>query len=157
MATVEQVARASLQAILVQGSEATLEADEYQDYIFSLNNYMTQLDADGISLGYTVVDSLNDEVTIPVGALRGVIANMAIEVSAQYGGVISEALVLSAKKGMETMRKLGQRMGSVKYPSTLPRGTGNYDSFGISDNFYPESEADILAETTGAIGLEENT
>jgi hypothetical protein len=82
---------------------------------------------------------------------------MAIEVSAQYGGVISEALVLSAKKGMETMRKLGQRMGSVKYPATLPRGTGNYDSFGISDNFYPESEADILAETTGAIGLEENT
>jgi hypothetical protein len=86
MATVAQVAKASLQRILVQASEAPLEPDEYQDYIFALNNYMTQLDAQGIVLGYTVVDSLGDEVTVPTGALRGIIANMAIEVAPDYGG-----------------------------------------------------------------------
>jgi hypothetical protein len=70
MATVEQIAKASLQRIVVQGSESSLNPDDYQDYIFALNNYMTALDADGIALGYTLVDSISDQVTIPVGALR---------------------------------------------------------------------------------------
>ena len=65
MATVGQVATASLNRILVQSSESSLEPDEYQDFIFAMNNYMSQLDASGVSLGYTVVDNLADEVTIP--------------------------------------------------------------------------------------------
>ena len=40
MATVAQVAKASLQRILVQASESLLEPDEYQDYIFALNNFV---------------------------------------------------------------------------------------------------------------------
>ena len=79
MATVAQVAKASLQRILVQASEAALEPDEYQDFIFAMNNYMAQLDAQGIVLGYTQVSNLADEVTVPTGALRGIIANMANE------------------------------------------------------------------------------
>ena len=93
MATVAQVAKAALQRILVQASEAPLEADEYQDFIFAMNNYMAMLDAAGISLGYTVVNDLADEVTIPTGALRGLIANLAIEVSPDYGGIVSDGLV----------------------------------------------------------------
>jgi len=56
MATVAQVAKASLQRILVQASESSLEPDEYQDFIFAMNNYMSQLDAQGVSLGYTEVE-----------------------------------------------------------------------------------------------------
>jgi hypothetical protein len=156
MATVEQVARASLQAILVQGSEAPLEADEYQDYIFALNNYMTNLDASGIQLGYTLVNSLDDVLTVPAGALRGIVANMAIEVAAQYGGTISETLVVSAKQGMDAMKKLGQQIVSSRFPSTLPIGSGN-DNWGNTTPFYPDVEAEILAETTGSIGLEVGT
>ena len=92
MATVAQVAKSSLQRILVQASEAPLEPDEYQDFIFSMNNYMAELDAQGIQLGYTVVSDLGDEVTIPTGALRGLIANMAIEVAPDYNGVVSGRL-----------------------------------------------------------------
>ena len=103
MATVAQVAKASLQRILVQASESVLEPAEYSDYIFSLNNYMTELDAQGIQLGFTEVSDLGDDVTIPAGALRGVIANMAIEVSPDYGGVISDGLVKAAREGMNTI------------------------------------------------------
>jgi hypothetical protein len=158
MATVAQVAKASLQRILVQATEAALEPAEYQDFIFAMNNYMAQLDASGISLGYTEVNDLGDIVTIPTGALRGLIANMAIEVSPDYGGVVSEALGLAARQGLLTMRVIGQRMGVTRNPSTLPMGSGNEDrSFGIGGNFYPDREAEILAESTGAIGLEVNT
>jgi|TARA_R100000951_G_C2630483_1_gene177475 hypothetical protein len=158
MATVAQVAKASLQRILVQASEAPLEPDEYQDFIFSMNNYMTQLDAQGVQLGYTEVSNLGDEVTIPAGALRGLIANMAIEVAPDYSGVISQGLVKAAREGYITMQTIGQTMGGTRMPSTLPIGSGNEDRlYSYSGHFYADSEADILAETTGAIGLETNT
>lgn len=156
MATVEQVAKAALQRILVQGSEAQFEADEYQDFIFAMNNFMAALDADGVQLGYTAVSNLSDTVTIPTGALRGLIANMAVEVAPDYGGVVSEALAVQAVNGLKTMRLLGQSVPSSRYPGTLPRGSGNYWEY-QSTPFYPDSEAEILAETTGAIALESDT
>lgn len=157
MATVAQLAKASLQRILVQGSNADLQADEYQDYIFALNNYMLALDADGISLGYTVVSDLGDTVTVPTGALRGIIANMAIEVAPDYNGQITDGLRVAADAGLKTMRLLGQRIISTEYPGNLPMGSGNYRNNIHSSAFYPDLEATILAETTGSIGLETGT
>ena len=158
MAKVAQVAKAALQRILVQASESPLEASEYQDFIFSMNNFMLDLDARGVSLGYTEVSDLGDDVTIPTGALRGLIANMAIEVAPDYGGEISQGLALAASAGMKTMIRLGNIITQTEYPATLPRGSGNWDSgSGLQSNYYPALEADILAETTGAIGLELST
>lgn len=158
MATVAQVAKASLQRILVQESEARLEPDEYQDYLFALNNYMLALDAEGIKLGFTEVNNLGDQVTIPIGALRGVIANMAIEVAPDYGGEVSASLTKAAEEGMRAMRRLGVRIASSRFPSTLPIGSGNEGTERYRwSNFYPGEEAEILAETTGAIGLEIRT
>lgn len=158
MATVAQVAKASLQRILVQASEAPLEPEEYQDFIFSMNNYMSELDASGVQLGYTTVSDLGDEVTIPTGALRGLIANMAVEVAPDYNGVISAGLAKAARDGFNTMRLIGQSMGKSRYPCTLPIGSGNENNdFGLSGHFFPDQESSILAETTGAIALETNT
>ena len=158
MATVAQVAKSSLQRILVQASEAELEPDEYQDFIFAMNNFMLSLDADGVTLGYTEVANLGDEVTIPTGALRGLIANMAIEVAPDYNGTISQGLIVAATEGMKVMRKIGQRIPTSFMPSTLSVGSGNEsDDEGLTSNFYPNRQAEILAETTGAIGLEQNT
>ena len=158
MATVAQIAKASLQRILVQSSEADLEPDEYQDYIFALNNYMLALDADGIALGYTEVSNLGQQVTVPVGALRGIIANVAIEVAPDFDGVVTKALVVAAAEGLKTMRKLGQHIVTTAYPGTLPIGSGNQGPGSYRDDpFFPNLEAHILAETTGAIGLESST
>lgn len=156
MATAAQVIKAALQRILVQASEAELEASEYNDAMFALNNMMLAYDADGIALGYTEVTSLSDQVTVPTGALRGVIANLAIEVSPDYDGVITAALADAAKQGLNTMRKIGMSLAASRYPSTLPRGSGNYNN-GYDSAFYPCSEDEILRETTGAIGLETGT
>lgn len=157
MATVAQIAKASLQRILVQASEADLEPSEYQDFIFALNNYMLSLDADGVALGFTEVSDLGDTVTVPTGALRGIIANMAIEVAPDYNGQITEGLRIAADEGLKTMRLLGQRAIQSAYPSTLPIGSGNHRNNQYTSQFYPDSEAEILAETTGSIGLEEGT
>jgi hypothetical protein len=159
MATVAQVANAALKRILVQAADAPLEADEYQDFIFALNNYMLALDAEGITLGFTEVSDLGDEVTIPTGALRGVIANMAIEVAPDYNGTISPALVTAAAQGLQAMRIIGQTISPTSYPSTLPIGSGNEgaNTFNTSRFYDGANEAEILAETTGSISLESNT
>ncbi len=150
MATVAQVAKAALQRILVQGSELKLESGEYQDFISSMNNYMFDLEARGVSLGYTKVSNLGDEVTVPDGALRGLISNMAIEVSPDYGGEISQGLALAAKNGMATMRRIGRAAMATSYPSTLPIGSGNWSGdAGFQSPFYPPLPGDILAETAG--------
>ena len=155
MATVAQVAKASLQRILVQASEADLEPDEYQDFIFAMNNYMLSLDAEGVKLGYTEVSNLGDDVTVPVGALRGVIANMAIEVAPDYSGIVSAALATAASDGLKAMRKIGQTIVATAYPSTLSIGSGNeHGRLYNNEHFYTDLESEILAETTGAITLE---
>jgi len=157
MATAAQVLKASLQRILVQASEADLEPDEFQDAIFAMNNLMLAYDADGIKLGYTVVTDLGDEITIPTGALRGLIANVAIEISPDYDGVISPGLQLAAAQGLDTMRLIGLTIIPTAFPSTLPIGSGNEDDNGLTSHFYPGTEAEILAETTGSILLESET
>lgn len=160
MATAAQVLKAALQRILVQASEAPLEPDEYEDAIFAMNNYMLALDAQGITLGYTVISNLGDPVTVPVGALRGLIANVAIEIAPDYDGIISPGLTKAASEGLESMRNLGVSIGASRNPSTLPIGSGNEDYGGNGlgqSHFYDDLESEILAETTGAIGLETGT
>lgn len=155
MATVEKIAKAALQRILVREDEAPLEASETEDFIFALNNFMLALDAEGVSLGFTEVSSLADEVTVPTGALRGIIANMAIEVAPDFHGKVTEGLIVAASQGLRAMRLLGQSMGATEYPSTLPMGSGNYGRYG--SNYYSDLEDTILAETTGSISLETST
>lgn len=157
MATAAQVIKAALQSILVQASEAPLEADEYQDTIFAMNNFMFALAADGVNLGYTEVTDLGEDITIPTGALRGLIANLGVEMAPEFGGVISEALGVRAINGIKTMRRLGISLGASAMPSTLPVGSGNADNYGCNSHFYPDLEATILAEASGSIGLETST
>lgn len=125
MATASQVIKAALQEILVQASEAPLEADEYQDSIFILNTMMQAYDADGIKLGWTDVSNLADVLTVPIGALMGIISALAVRLAPTWGANVSPELIDKAKIGVETMRKLGVILEDIEFPSTLPRGSGN--------------------------------
>lgn len=157
MATAEQVLKASLNRILVRSSEAPIEPDDAEDFLFTMNNFMLDLDANGASLGYTEVANIADTITIPTGALRGLIANMAIEIAPDYDGQVTQILANAARAGLHTMRLLGQTLPTTELPGTLPFGSGNDFNGSHSNNFYPDLEAEILRETTGAIGLELST
>lgn len=159
MTTAAQTVKAILQEILVHGSESELEAVEFQDTIFAMNNYMTALDANGVSLGYTVVSDLGDEITVPAGALQGLIANVAVMVAPQFGATASGELIAKAKVGMNAMRKLGITIGNMQFPGTLPIGSGNEptNSFDHQDHFFYNSDDNIETETNQNIGLESDT
>lgn len=158
MTTAAQVVKAILQELVVQASEADLEPAEIQDTIFGMNNYMTALDANGTSLGYTVVDSLSDVITIPAGAIQGLISNVAIMMAPQFDAIVTPALMEKARMGLSAMRKLSFTRVATQPPCTLPVGSGNEWGGGYdTDRFYPCADDAILTETNRNILLEDNS
>lgn len=156
--TAEYVVKKVLDMLVVGAAETSIEAFDAQAIVDYMNDYMSSLDALGIDLGYTEVTNLGDTVTVPAGAIRGVIANVAIAAAPSYDIQITPALALQGRAGLKAMRRLTSGVGPTQYPSTLPRGSGNSDNSGFTtDRFYPDLQNNILAETTGSIGLETNT
>lgn len=149
--------RLILSKIIVRESESDYEADEVQDTIEMMNLYAQSLSAKGLNLGYTNVSDTGDDITVPDGALMGLLANTAVRIAPMFGATVSPALIAEAKDGLNAMLQLGVPMSASAYPSTLPRGTGN--DYEVYDNyhFYPGEEETILTESGGSIGLESGT
>lgn len=160
MAKADQVVRAILQEIIVQESEQQIEAPEAQDAIFYMNNWMTMQDALGVSVGYTVVTGLGDDITVPDGALMGLIMNVAIAVAGQFGAEVRSTTAAMADAGLKAMRKLSPGQKQMHHPCTLPLGSGNeeegFDGF-LTNRFYPCPDDELLTEQGGSILLEDAT
>ena len=136
MTTVSQLAQASLRRVLVQGSEADLEPDEYVDFIFALNNFMAQLEIDGMCLGYSPVTDITDELNVPDGVINALIDNLAIAIAPDYAGTVSPELAAAAQKGEILLRKISVVTKRTKMPSGLPKGSGNASGPFRSDRFF---------------------
>lgn len=138
MATAIYVAQRALKLILVQAADSPLAADEYEDFYDAMNDFMADLEAGGVNLGYTTIAEGSDEITIPAGAIRGLISNMAVEVAPDYERPITPALQAQADKGMGVMRRIARKRVKTAYPSTLPRGSGNERFTYADDGYYSE-------------------
>lgn len=160
METAETVLKSALQEILVQASEAPLEPDEYQDAITYMNRFMTSLAARGVNLGYTIVENLNDPITIPDGALEGLVFKMAERLAPQFDKqAITQGLTFRTNmtEGLNAMYSIAVQVEFAQYPGTLPIGAGNEQEVQGDRHFYPERQDQILTEQTGPILLEEST
>ena len=151
--------RAILQEILVQATEADLEPSEVDDTIFFMNNYMTELDANGAKLGYTIVSNVADEITVAAGAINGIIKNVAVMIAPQFdSSVVTNDLIRQARDSLSTLYRLGVSLEPMVFPSTLPIGSGNeHDDFN-DQHFYPgPDESTILTEQQNNILIESGT
>lgn len=139
----------SLGLILVRSADVPLEPDEQQDAFTQLNNMMA---AWNLALGYTAVSNPSDDITVIDGALDAMVQNLALKLSPQYGVAVSPDLRINAKNAKNDLLKIAITISRSKYPSTLPRGTGNNRYNGRI--FYPASDAELGTEEGGAIELE---
>ena len=157
--TAGDVIKDALGEIVVLGAEAPLESVDAQAGIRYLNRMMAAFDGDGIDLGYTEVSGLADIITVPAGAIAGMIAQLAVMLFAQFsqGEAIPADLVARALSGKNTMRNLAVTVGATEYPNTLPIGSGNEWDSNRTSRFYEDLQATILAETNGSISLEDGT
>ena len=151
------VVRYALFEILEASDEAPIEASEMQVGLFNLNTMMSRWSANGYNLGFTNVSTPADIVTVPLGAIDGIISNLAISLAAQFPGAgISEALRTKAVLGLKAIRRLSIEVIPSNYPDALPIGSGNQCSGDRSGGrFYGTPEEPIITEPGNYIAAEE--
>lgn len=155
--TAAVIVQDALADISVRAAELPLTADEISTGIRYLNRLMGRLDASGISLGFTTITAPNQAVTVPDGAVDGVVANLSVALAPQFKKQISQELALRARDGLNAMRVIAVGIGAAEFPSTLPRGSGNETETFNSQHFYDDLQSGLLTETDGTITLEEGT
>lgn len=155
METAQTVVNDILQEILVQANEQPIEAVDFQFVVRYMNRYMAQL-AIRAPIGYTKVSSPDDYITVPDGALEGIIFNVALKVLNSYDIDVGPTLYENAKEGLDTIYRISMAPVVTRHPSTLPIGSGN--ECGIyNDHFYNSQGDPALTEQNGNILLEDTT
>ena len=156
MSTAAQFIKTALQLILVQGSEADLEAAEFASGVEYLNDMMAEWDGAGVSLGFTIIKSLGDEVTVPAFANMAIKQGLAVRLGPEFGGLVSPLLDRNAANSYKMMLNAAIEIGETSFQSTLPMGSGNTGSRANRNTaFYPSEADQILTETGGTILLQD--
>lgn len=156
METAREVINDSLQEMLVQAAEQPIEAVDFQTARRYLNRMMSMTPYNG--LGYTQVANPDDLVTVPDGALMGIIKNLTIYLLSTYDMPITSELMATAKDGLKEIRRLAVTVLPTAMPCTLPIGSGNEQENTFNNqHFYPCPNDEVLTETGGSILLESGT
>ena len=147
-----------LQEVLVQASEQPIQGADSNTVIRYMNRYMASLDAQGVSLGYTKINNPDDPLTVPDGALEGIVFNVAKRILSQYDVVPVPTFIQNARDSEKVLFRLGVTIEPTAYPDTLPMGSGNEWDAQYESPFYAGvSGNDIATETNRSIGLENDT
>ena len=122
--------------LLNSSPEQSMAPVDFQTALRYLNRWMLEQDADGIKLGYTEVVNPEDVITVPAGAINGIIYNVVIQLSTTYDVIVTPELVAKASKGLNIMIKLGSPVLGSKYTSNTPIGSVSYSDNLADFNFY---------------------
>jgi hypothetical protein len=147
----------ALEEIITQAEEAPIEPADGRTAIRVLNDMMNAWAARGINLGYTNVSDTADPITVPLGALEGIKASLALRLASRFNVPAPPELIQKAKNGMKAVLNLAIQTIPTEYPSTLPRGSGNAYPGYDNTPFYADQQSTILTETGGSIALEDDT
>jgi hypothetical protein len=158
METAQSVIDDTLQEIIVSASEQIVEPVDFSTALRYMNRMMATFDAEGIALGYTQVTKASDAITIPLGAVEGLIFNLALRLTTQYDIPVAGTLAINARESKNAMRKLSIFIRPTSPPCTLPIGSGNEQTNTFnSQKFYPCPEDELLTEQDGSLLLETAT
>ncbi len=139
MSTAQDIVSDILQEITVQSPEQSIESVDFQTVVRYINRFMSSLDAMGTKLGYTLVSSPADAITIPAGAEEGLIFNIALRLCTTYDITVSADLAMKARDSLNVMNIIGNPPPKSRYPGNIPIGTGNYQNTCL---LYPSAAAD---------------
>lgn len=157
MARAAEVVNRALSLIMVQPSEAPIQPDEAATAIEVMNDMMAEWDADGVSVGYSIISSLSDELTVPDYALAAIKSNLAIRLAPEFLETDAPPLLQrNAGRSYDRLVNIVVNVPQCEYPCTLPLGSGNTGNrYNYVDRFYSCPEDEVLNETGGSILLED--
>lgn len=153
MATVQQVMDKTLKILVVAGAESSISNSDAEDFIFTLNNYMQDLEGQqyvdttvtpnvtyGMNFNWTDVDDVSDTVPIGAAGIRGLCYCLAYELAPEYGVALTPHLERLYRNGYASLIRVGRNMKDTQLPETLPQGSGNEDdgvNYERSGHFFP--------------------
>lgn len=156
--TARNILLSAFETMVVRMDTETLTASDEETGVNEINWIMSELSSDGIDLGFTLLEKINDPVTIPKGAMRSLISMLAFSLWPKYRTIEPSGSIIAGERRARTMMcKIGVTIGQTEYPSTLPMGSGNDYPSSTDSTFYPDLEDTILTETNGSISLEDST
>lgn len=138
MATGTDFVTAALEKLGIRAAETPIEAADMALGIDVLNDMMSEWDESGTKLGFTPLADESEEVRIRRGAHSAIKSNLAGRLAIPFKMAISPELGAEIKAGNQALLRMTVKIGDVKYPSTLPRGTGN-DRDQYNDRYFPEN------------------
>lgn len=145
MQTALKVISTAFSLIKVKTAGVDLDDNEIETGIETLNDMMTEQAADGLMLGYSVIEDKNDIVTVPDWSLRAVKTNLAILLAAEFEGQVTPELVSSATQSFTAIKNRSVEIGNVAFPDTLPVGAGNRVGADQNQfNFFPDEDFNDL-------------
>ena len=156
METAQEVINDSLQEMLVQASEQPIEAVDFQTARRYLNRMMSMTPYN--NLGFTAITNPSDLMTVPDGALMGIVKNLTVFLLSTFDMPATAELIATAKDGLQEIRRIAVSVKPTAFPCTLPIGSGNEQENTFNNqHFYPCPDDEILAEQNGSILLESDT
>ncbi len=95
----------SLRLLRVIDAEEAPEAKEAQDALDALNSMLCRWEADNISLGWSEISSVNDQLPLPPEAIQPVVFNLCMEIADEYGVIPSVRMERKADEGLSKLRR----------------------------------------------------
>lgn len=160
MATAGEIITDALQEINVQEDEQSIQNTDFQAGLRYLNRMVNEWAARGMSLGFTTITKISEQVTVPDGVLGAIVSNLAIRLAPQFDVAIPIELAATAKDGMDAVRHLTVGTEATQMPGTMPIGSGNegYRDGFTRRKFYPGVDPDTVDdEANRNIQQETNT
>ncbi len=147
----EELIRDSLMELGVVAAEQPVSPDQMQTAIRYLNRLMYSYDY--LGLGYAVVDSGSDNLTIPPYAEEWAVKALAVRMAKQFGPA-DDIMLLKDDERVAYRNMLAHIPLDIaqNYPGNLPVGSPNSNFF--SGDFYPGSPDHLLNEQGDYILLE---
>jgi hypothetical protein len=126
MTQVAQIVRDALGLLRVQDSNQAVKANDARDCINGLNQMMRLWEAEPLTLGWSDVSSMDEDMPTPPEADGPIGQNLALWMRPHYGKVLDGDVVEQARDGKALLKAmmLRQQYNRCDY-SDLPDGVGN--------------------------------
>ena len=98
--TAAQLIADSYLAINVIRPNQTPTADQQSQAIRRLNQMMATWETEGKRLGFIPIGVATDTLTVPDGAILGMMSHLAIHLAPSMGATVSQELIAVAERGM---------------------------------------------------------
>lgn len=142
MSTARRIIERAFSKAGIRASESPLEASEMADGLDTLNDLLKAYNGTGLLKGVAPVSNVDDDLLEPDESTWMLKANLAIMLAGEYRIPVTQGMAADAMLSKSAWISSSTNLSNIEYPSTLPLGSGNQDSFrsGIDESFFPETD-----------------